>query len=203
MLTAAQNFTFGPETAILISATISGKIRCVKFCGAVSRVSTTARASENSNPIAKNTRFHASARARPGLFRLSKILCRGQHFLAQQRAHQRIQTQSLHTLDFMQVRVRGLGSHARHATPRGGAAPPRRGAGDGDGLLADGRTPVECRAHRVLFERRQRHAARVETVGRGAPVGTGVALRPPFTPRKIAAKSSSDRAAAPPAERNP
>ena len=35
----------------------------------------------------------------------------------------------------MQVRVRGLGSHARHATPRGGAAPPRRGAGDGDGLL--------------------------------------------------------------------
>ena len=69
----------------------------------------------------------------------------------------------------MQVRVRGLGSHARHATPRGGAAPPRRGAGDGDGLLADGRTPVECRAHRVLFERRQRHAARVETVGRGAP----------------------------------
>ena len=50
-------------------------------------------------------------------------------------------------------------------------------------------------------ERRQRHAARVETVGRGAPVGTGVALRPPFTPRKIAAKSSSDRAAAPPAER--
>ncbi len=120
----------GPETAILISATISGKIRCVKFCGAVSRVSTTARASENSNPIAKNTRFHASARARPGLFRLSKILCRGQHFLAQQRAHQRIQTQSLHTLDFMQVRVRGLGSHARHATPRGGAAPPRRGAGE-------------------------------------------------------------------------
>ena len=117
--------------------TISGKIRCVKFCGAVSRVSTTARASENSNPIAKNTRFHASARARPGLFRLSKILCRGQHFLAQQRAHQRIQSQSLHTLDFMQVRVRGLGSHARHATPRGGAAPPRRGAGDGDGLLAE------------------------------------------------------------------
>ena len=84
----------------------------------------------------------------------------------------------------MRVRVRGLGSHARHATPRRGAAPPRRGAGDGDGLLADGRTPVECRAHRVLFERRQRHAARVETVGRGAPVGTGVALRPPFTPKQ-------------------
>ena len=119
----------GPETAILISVTISGKIRCVKFCGAVSRVSTTARASENSNPIAKNTRFHASARARPGLFRLSKILCRGQHFLAQQRAHQRIQTQSLHTLDFMQVRVRGLGSHTRRARNRpskGHPAPNRR-----------------------------------------------------------------------------
>ena len=98
----------GPETAILFSVPISYQIRCVKFCGAVSRVSTTARASENSNPIAKNTRFHASARARPGLFRLSKILCRGQHILAQQRAHQRIQTQSLKTLDFMQVRVRGL-----------------------------------------------------------------------------------------------
>ena len=82
-------------------------------------------------------------------------------------------------------------------------ATPRPTGGDGDGLLADGRTPVKCRAHRVLLERRQRHAARVETVGRGAPVGTGVALRPPFTPRKIAAKSSSDRAAAPPAERNP
>ena len=125
----------GPETAMLFSATISDQIRCVKFCGAVSRVSTTARASENSNPIAKNTRFHACTRGRPGLFRLSKILCRGQHFLAQQLAHQRIQTQSLKTLDSMQVRVRGLGSHARHATPRGGAAPPRRGAGDGDGLL--------------------------------------------------------------------
>ena len=64
----------------------------------------------------------------------------------QQLAHQRIQTQSLHTLDFMQVRVRGLGSLTRRATPRGGAAPPRCGAGDGDGPLADGRTPVECRA---------------------------------------------------------
>ena len=88
----------------------------------------------------------------------------------------------------MQVRVRGLGSHARHATPRGGAAPPRRGAGDGDGLLADGRTPVECRAHRVLLERRQRHAARVETVDRGGTNGGGVALRPPFTPRRVAAR---------------
>ena len=28
----------------------------------------------------------------------------------------------------MQVRVRGLGSHAARATPRAGAAPPRRGA---------------------------------------------------------------------------
>ena len=35
----------------------------------------------------------------------------------------------------MQVRVRGLGSLTRRATPRRGAAPPRRGAGDGDGLL--------------------------------------------------------------------
>ena len=43
----------------------------------------------------------------------------------------------------MQVRVRGLGSHAARATPRAGAAPPRRGAGDGDGLLADGRAPVD------------------------------------------------------------
>ena len=90
--------------------------------------SSTARASENSNPIAPHTRFHASARARPGF----------------------------------------------PCAPRN--APPRRGAGDGDGLLADGRTPVECRAHRVLLERRQRHAARVETVGRGAPVGTVLRL---------------------------
>ncbi len=44
----------------------------------------------------------------------------------------------------MQVRVRGLGSHAARATPRAGAAPPRRGAGDGDGLLADGRAPLYC-----------------------------------------------------------
>jgi len=53
-----------------------------------------------------------------GQIRRSKILCRGQHILAQQRAHQRIQTQSLHTLDFMQVRVRGLGSLARRARNR-------------------------------------------------------------------------------------
>ena len=56
----------GPETAILFFVPISDQIAAVKFCGAVSRVSTTARASENSNPIAPHTRFHASARARPG-----------------------------------------------------------------------------------------------------------------------------------------
>ena len=55
--------------------------------------------------------------------------------------------------------------------------------GDGDGPLADGRAPGECRAHRAPPERRQRHAARVEPVGRGGPNGGGVALRPPFTPR--------------------
>ena len=53
-----------------------------------------------------------------GQIRRSNILCRGQHILAQQRAHQRIQTQSLHTLDFMQVRVRGLGSLTRRARNR-------------------------------------------------------------------------------------
>ena len=37
--------------------------------------------------------------------------------------------------------------------------------GDGDGLLADGHAPVECGAHRVPPERRQRHAARVEPAG--------------------------------------
>ena len=36
-------------------------------------------------------------------------------------AHQRIQTQSLHTLDFMHVRAGGLARHASHATRR--AAP--------------------------------------------------------------------------------
>ena len=39
---------------------------------------------------------------------------------------QRIQSQSLHhTLDSMQVRVRGLGSHARRATPRAARVAPR------------------------------------------------------------------------------
>ena len=50
--------------------------------------------------------------------------------------------------------------------------------GDGDGPPADGRAPVECRAHRAPPERRQRHAARVEPVGRGGTNGGGVALRP-------------------------
>ena len=45
----------------------------------------------------------------------------------------------------MQVRVRGLGSHARHARNRLARATPRPTGGDGDGPLADGRTPVECR----------------------------------------------------------
>ena len=81
--------------------------------------------------------------------------------------------------------------------------PPRRAAGPEMAMLADGRAPGECRAHRAPPERRQRHAARVEPVARGGTNGGEVALRPPFTPRKSAAKSSSDRAAAPPAERNP
>ena len=56
--------------------------------------------------------------------------------------------------------------------------------GDGDGPLADGRAPGECRAHRAPPERRQRHATRVEPVGRGGTNGGGVALRPPFTLRR-------------------
>ena len=94
----------------------------------------------------------------------------------------------------MQVRVRGLGSHAARATPRAGAAPPRRGAGDGDGLLADGRAPGECRAHRAPPERRQRHAARVEPVGRGGTNGGEVALRPPFTPRRSTQRARRETA---------
>ena len=61
---------------------------------------------------------------------------------------------------------------------------PRLDDGDGDGPLADGRTPVECRAHRVPPERRHRHVARVEPVGRDASTGRGLALRSPFTPRR-------------------
>ena len=48
---------------------------------------------------------------------------------AQQLAHQRIQTQSLHTLDFMHVRAGGLTLHARHApicASKGDPAPNRR-----------------------------------------------------------------------------
>ena len=41
----------------------------------------------------------------------------------------------------MQVRVRGLASHARRATRRAARAAPRPDDGDGDGPLADGRTP--------------------------------------------------------------
>ena len=77
----------------------------------------------------------------------------------------------------MQVRVRGLGSHARRATPRAARAAPRPDDGDGDGPLADGRTPVECRTHRVPPERRHRHVARVEPVGRDASTGTVLVRR--------------------------
>ena len=61
-------------------------------------------------------------------------------------------------------------------------ATPRPTGGDGDGPLADGRTPVECRAHCASSTGRQRRLARVEPVGRGGANGGGVALRPPFTP---------------------
>jgi len=78
---------------------------------------------------------------------------------------------------------------ATHATDLARATP-RPTGGDGDGPLADGRTPVECRAHCASSTGRQRRLARVEPVGRGGANGGGVALRPPFTPRKIGAKSS-------------
>ena len=102
----------------------------------------------------------------------------------------------------MQVRVRGLGSLTRRATPRGGAAPPRRGAGDGDGPLADGRTPVECRAHCASSTGRQRCLARVEPVGRGGTNGGGVALRPPFTPRQVRIVGSQEPSEAQPAHQD-
>ena len=76
----------------------------------------------------------------------------------------------------MQVRVRGLGSHARHARNRLARATPRPTGGDGDGPLADGRTPVECRAHCASSTGRQRRLARVEPVGRGGTNGEGVTL---------------------------
>ena len=65
--------------------------------------------------------------------------------------------------------------------------------GDGDGPLADGHAPVECGAHRVPPERRQRHAARVEPAGRGGTNGGGMALRPPFTLRRSTQSSPRDR----------
>ena len=104
---------------------------------------------------------------------------------AQQRAHQRIQIQSLHTLDFMHVRAGGLTLHARRTHPSALArATPRPTDGDGDGPRGHGRTHVECRAHCASSKGRQRHVARVEPVGRGGTTGGGVALRPPFTPRR-------------------
>ena len=63
-------------------------------------------------------------------------------------------------------------------------ATPRPTDGDGDGPRGHGRTPVECRAHCASSKGRQRHVARVEPVGRGGTNGGGVALRPPFTPRR-------------------
>ena len=94
----------------------------------------------------------------------------------------------------MQVRVRGLGSHARHARNRLARATPRPTGGDGDGPLADGRTPVECRTHCASSTGRQRCLARVEPVGRGGTNGGGVALRPPFTPRRSPQRARNETA---------
>ena len=55
-------------------------------------------------------------------------------------------------------------------------ATPRPSGGDGDGPLADGRTPVECRAHCASSTGRQRCLARVEPVGRGGTNGGGAAI---------------------------
>ena len=52
-------------------------------------------------------------------------------------------------------------------------ATPRPTGGDGDGPLADGRTPVECRTHCASSTGRQRCLARVEPVGRGGANGGG------------------------------
>ena len=73
-------------------------------------------------------------------------------------------------------------------------ATPRPSGGDGDGPLADGRTPVECRAHCASSTGRQRHLARVEPVGCGGANGGGVALRPPFTPRRLAQRARNETA---------
>ena len=73
-------------------------------------------------------------------------------------------------------------------------ATPRPTGGDGDGPLADGRTPVECRAHCASSTGRQRRVARVEPVGRGGANGGGVALRPPFTPRRSPQRARNETA---------
>ena len=73
-------------------------------------------------------------------------------------------------------------------------ATPRPTGGDGDGPLADGRTPVECRTHCASSTGRQRCLARVEPVGRGGTNGGGVALRPPFTPRRSPQRARNETA---------
>ena len=72
-------------------------------------------------------------------------------------------------------------------------ATPRPTGGDGDGPLADGRTPVECRTHCASATGRQRRLARVEPGGRGGANGGEVVLRPPFTPRRSTQSSPRDR----------
>ena len=61
---------------------------------------------------------------------------------AQQLAHQRIQTQSLHTLDFMHVRAGGraarLSIRATHPSALARATPRPTGDGDGDGPRGHG-----------------------------------------------------------------
>ena len=73
-------------------------------------------------------------------------------------------------------------------------ATPRPTGGDGDGPLADGRTPVECRTHCASSTGRQRCLARVEPVGRGGTNGEGVTLRPPFTPRRSPQRARNETA---------
>ena len=73
-------------------------------------------------------------------------------------------------------------------------ATPRPTGGDGDGPLADGRTPVECRTHCASSTGRQRRLARVEPVGRGGANGGEVVLRPPFTPRRSPQRARNETA---------
>ena len=73
-------------------------------------------------------------------------------------------------------------------------ATPRPTDADGDGPRGHGRTPVECRAHCASSKGRQRHVARVEPVGRGGTNGGGVALRPPFTPRRSPQRARNETA---------